>query len=88
MTISDVIRQNRDYYFIKFAKKYRNPKTDWNTIFNNILAEFENYAEDEASTGEYGTLSEAFYNGDYSDVDIDNEFNNFTDYVDLNDYDF
>ena len=88
MTISDVIRQNKGYYLIKFAKNYENPNTDYNTIFNNILIDFENYAEDEASIGEYGTLSQAFYNGYYSDVDIDNEFDDFTNCVDLEDYDF
>lgn len=88
MTISDTIKQSRDYYIVKFAKKYGDPKTDWNRIFYNLLVEFECYAEDEASAGEYGTIAEAFYNGDYSEVDVDNEFDSFTDYLDLVDYDF
>lgn len=89
MTISAVINQSRAYYINKFSHEYNGePKTSWDNILDNLIAEFESYADDEASTGSYGTLLEGFNNGDCSEIDIDNYFDTFTDFLDINNYDF
>lgn len=60
------------------------PETGWDNIFENALADFEAYANDEAS----GFLMEQYENGEIGDGDMRNEFDQFTMWKDMNEYDF
>lgn len=93
-TIRGILNEYREAYIQQlqgyWAKDYtEEPKTNWNNIFNNIIGEFESYADDEASTDENGnTIQENYEQGNYSENDIDNLFDMFIMYLDISEYDF
>lgn len=88
-TISAVLNQNKKYYIKKLSNDYKmEPKTSWEKIFDNLISEFESYASDESSTGNYGTILESFTNGYYLEINIDNEFDTFISHIDISNFDY
>lgn len=64
------------------------PSTSWDTIFDNVVDEFERYCDDEASSyGEDRTLKEKFDAGVLSEADMLTEFYDFIRFIDISDYD-
>lgn len=65
------------------------PSTSWDTIFDNVVDEFERYCDDEASSyGEDRTLKEKFDAGVLSEADMLSEFYDFIRFIDISDYDY
>ena len=85
-----VIYTNKDFYIGRFQDDYNGePATSWDNIFDNVVAEFEAYAGDEASSIEGGyTVEEAFDEGIYDANDVDSVFDQFVMWLDLNEYDY
>lgn len=85
--MSDVLL-NKDYYIQRLESEFTGtPNTSWENIFNNLVAEFELYADDEVSSGDGGTIKERYDAGIYDANDVDVEFDNFIMWLDANDYD-
>lgn len=59
------------------------PDTSWDNIFENALEDFKLYADDEAS----GNILDEFIEGDFDEIDMYNEFEQFMMWKDLADYD-
>ena len=59
------------------------PDTSWDNIFENALEDFKLYADDEAS----GNILDEFIEGDFDEIDMCNEFEQFIMWKDLADYD-
>lgn len=60
------------------------PSTSWENIFENALEDFKLYAGDEAS----GNILNEFIDGDFDEIDMYNEFEQFVMWKDLADYDY
>ena len=85
-----VIKQNRDAYIYKWSEDYDgNPNSSWDKIFDEVENEFETYADDEASSdGTSRTLIERFDDGEIDEYDMDNEFDQWVEWLDLSTYDY
>lgn len=80
----EYIELSRDAYIQRWANEYEGkPSTDWDNIFDNVLEDFKLYANDEAS----GFIEDKFREGEYTEDDMDSEFEQFIMFHDLNDYD-
>ena len=78
------IERSKDAYIQRWSEEYEGtPATSWDNIFDNVLEEFTRYADDEAS----GFILEKFENGEYTAEDMDNEFEQYIMWLDLNEYD-
>lgn len=89
-TIREILNENREYFIQQLEEIYTGePETNWNNIFDNIIDEFESYADDEASTDENGdTIQTNYEQGNYDEIDINNSFDNFIMFLDIREYDF
>lgn len=89
-TIREILNENREYFIQQLEEIYTGePETNWNNIFDNIIDEFESYADDEASTDENGdTIQTNYEQGNYDKIDINNSFDNFIMFLDIREYDF
>lgn len=90
LTITEILNNNREAFIQQFEENYTGePETNWNNIFDNLIAEFESYAEDEASADENGNTIQANYEqGNFDEIDINNSFDNFIMFLDIKEYDF
>lgn len=80
----ETIERSKDAYIQRWSEEYEGtPATSWDNIFDNVLEEFTRYADDESS----GFILEKFENGEYTADDMDNEFEQYTMWLDLNEYD-
>ena len=78
------IERGKDAYIQRWSEEYEGaPATSWDNIFDNVLEEFTRYADDEVS----GFILEKFENGEYTAEDMDNEFEQYIMWLDLNEYD-
>lgn len=89
-TIREILNENREYFIQQLEEIYTGePETSWNNIFDNLIDEFESYADDEASTDENGdTIQTNYEQGNYDEIDINNSFDNFIMFLDIREYDF
>lgn len=89
-TIREILNENREYFIQQLEENYTGePETNWNNIFDNLIAEFESYAEDEASVDENGnTIQTNYEQGNFDEIDINNSFDNFIMFLDIKEYDF
>lgn len=89
-TIREILNENREYFIQQLEEIYTGePETNWNNIFDNVVTEFECYADDEASTDENGdTIQTSYEQGNYDEIDINNSFDNFIMFLDIKEYDF
>lgn len=89
-TIRECINEYREYYIQKLEEDFITEiKTSWNDIFDNVVTEFECYADDEASADENGdTIQTNYEQGNFDETDIRNSFDNFIMFVDIKEYDF
>ena len=90
LTITEILNNNREAFIQHLEENYNGePETNWNNIFNNIIVEFESFAEDEASADENGkTIQTNYEQGDFDEIDISNSFDNFIMFLDIKEYDF
>lgn len=80
----ETIERNKDAYIQHWSELYEGtPATSWDNIFDNVLEEFTRYADDDAS----GFILEKFENGEYTADDMDNEFEQYIMWLDLDEYD-
>ena len=80
----ETIERSKDAYIQRWSEEYEGtPATSWDNIFDNVLEEFTRYADDETS----GFILEKFENGEYTADDMDNEFEQYIMWLDLNEYD-
>lgn len=86
--LSEVIGE-KDTIIDEWSSEYDGePSTSWDTIFDNVVDEFERYCDDEASSyGEDRTLKEKFDAGVLSEADMVSEFYDFIRFIDISDYD-
>ena len=86
--LSEVIGE-KDTIIDEWSSEYDGePSTSWNTIFDNVVNDFELYCDDEASAyGEDRTLKEKFDAGVLSERDMLTEFYDWIRWIDLADYD-
>ena len=89
------IKISKDAYIQQWQKDYDGkPNTSWDNIFDNVVNEFELYCDDEASShveegGMYGkTIKERYDDGEIDAEDVENEFDEWTIWLDLNEYDY
>ena len=90
LTIKEILNNNREAFIQQLEEIYNGePETNWNNIFNNIIVEFESFAEDEASADENGkTIQTNYEQGVFDEIDISNNFDNFIMFLDIKEYDF
>lgn len=75
----------KDSYIKQWWRDYdSDPVTSWDNVFDNALAAFQSYADDEAS----GFLLDKYTSGEIGDGDMRQEFDDFVTFSDLNDFDF
>ena len=89
------IRLGKDAYIQQWSEDYEGtPATSWENIWDNVVNEFELYADDEASShadghGMYGpTIKERFDSGEIGAEDVEYEFDSWVMWLDLSDYDY
>lgn len=90
-----VVELNRQAYINQWKREYEGePSTSWDNIFDRLVAEFYEYADDELSadidesTGWFGdTLATKYAEGEISADDIDAAFSDWVFWQDLSDYD-
>lgn len=89
------IRLSKDAYIQRWSEDYEGtPATSWENIWDNVVNEFELYADDEASShsddrGMYGpTIKERFDSGEIDAEDVEYEFDEWVMWLDLSDYDY
>lgn len=86
--LSEVIGE-KDAIIDEWSSEYDGePSTSWDTIFDNVVDEFERYCDDEASAmGTDRFLKERFDSGELSESDMLSEFYDFIRFIDISDYD-
>ena len=85
----DYIAISSDEYIKEWQDDYEEPDCGWDNLFDNVLAEFELFCEDEASINDDGlTIMQRYENGDISNVGMELEFENWVMWEDLDDYDY
>ena len=89
------IRLSKDAFIQEWQNDYTGtPKTSWDNIFENLVNDFELYADDEASShyeegGFYGpTIQERWGAGEISSEEVMWEFDEWLMGLDLSDYDY
>ena len=90
MTITKILNNNREAFIQQLEENYTGePETNWNNIFDNLIAEFESYAGDEVSADENGnTIQTNYEQGKFDEIDINNSFDSFIMFIDITEYDF
>lgn len=86
---------SKEAYIQEWSNNYiGQPNTSWDNIFDNVVNEFELYAEDEASAEmdknrNWGkTLKEQYYDGEISAEDVEDAFDGWVIWEDLSEYDY
>jgi hypothetical protein len=84
------IEISRDAYIQQWQDEYEGePSTSWDDIFDKVLDDFVLYCGDEASADETGkTIEEKYESGEYTSVDVEDEFDNWIMWISLDDYDY
>lgn len=85
---------NKDAYINEWQRDYNGtPATSWDNIFEQVVHDFSLYADDEASAhvedgGTYGpTIKERYDSGEIDAETVMYEFDEWANWLDLNDYD-
>ena len=83
--LSTLLSRAKTSFISMFKREYDGlPNTSWDNIYDNLVAEYLSYAEDEASD----FIGDKYKSGEVAVHEILDDFEQFILFKDINEYDF